>query len=193
MASPRGNAGHSKRRVGGVGMKRTASIIFLLLMLPWRAFAQTTQPTISLTTDVEDGKKMVHAVVTLNGKPIENVGLQYFVQRTFGNLPIGEDTTLDDGTSAVTFPSDLPGARDGMLHLVVRIKAPAQYASGSSSAAFPADVQPPPIAEGFTRALWAPQAPLALMSSIFVLLGGVWLSYFFVISRILVIRMDGQQ
>jgi hypothetical protein len=168
-------------------------IAFLLFIWPWATFAQTTQPSISLTSDIEDGKKMVHAVVSLNGKPLENATLQYFVRRTFGNILIGQDTTLDDGTSAVAFPSDLPGASDGKLHLIVRIKAPAQYVSASSSAVFPADVQAAPVADVFPRALWAPQAPFALMLSIFVVLAGVWLSYAFVVSRILAIRMGGQQ
>jgi hypothetical protein len=173
-------------------MKTFLFIAWVLLISPWHAFAQTSRPAIALTTDVEDGKKMIHALVTLNGKPIENVNLQYFVQRTFGNLPIGQDTTLDDGTSAVAFPTDLPGAPDGQLHVIVRITAPPQYSSISLSAAFPADVQPAP-ADAFPRALWAPNAPLALMLSIFVLLAGVWLSYLFVVSRILAIRSAGQQ
>ena len=174
-------------------MKQIPFIALVLLISPWSAFAQTSRPTIAVTTDVEDGKKMVHALVTLNGKPIENVNLQYFVQRTFGNLPIGQDTTLDDGTSAVAFPTDLPGASDGKLHVIVRIAAPPQYSSISLSAAFPADVQPAPAADAFPRALWAPNAPLALMLSILVLLAGVWLSYLFVVSRILAIRNGGQQ
>jgi len=173
-------------------MKQIPFITLILLLAPWQAFAQTSRPTIAVTTDIEDGKKMVHTLVTLNGKPIENVNLQYFVQRTFGTLPIGQDTTLDDGTSAVAFPTDLPGAPDGKLHLIVRITAPPQYSSISLSAAFPADVQPAP-ADAFPRALWAPNAPLALMLSIFVLLAGVWLSYLFVVSRILAIRSAGQQ
>jgi hypothetical protein len=174
-------------------MKPNHFITLVLLVTPLQVFAQTTQPSIGLTTDIEDGKKMVHAVVALNGKPMENVTLQYLVQRTFGNLLIGQDTTLDDGTSAVAFPSDLPGGPDGKLHLIVRIKSPAQYSSASNSAAFPADVQPAPVADMFPRALWAPQAPLALMVSIFVILACVWLSYLYVVSRIWAIRMGGQQ
>ena len=104
-------------------MKQIPFIALVLLLSPWSVFAQTSRPTIAVTTDIEDGKKMIHALVTLNGKPLENVNLQYFVQRTFGNLPIGQDTTLDDGTSAVAFPSDLPGAPDGKLHVFVRIAA----------------------------------------------------------------------
>jgi hypothetical protein len=174
-------------------MKPILFIALILLMSAGRAFAQTTQPTIGLSTTVEEGKKMVHGLVTLNGKPVENVVLQYYVQRTFGNLLIGQDTTLDDGTSAVAFPIDLPGAPDGKLHLIVRIKEPPQYASTSVSVAFPADVQAAAVADAFPRALWAPNAPLPLMLSIFAVLAGVWLSYFFVVSRIVAIRTGGKQ
>jgi hypothetical protein len=156
------------------------------------AWAQTTQPTITLGADVEDGKKMVHALVVLNGKPCENVVLQYFVQRTFGKLQIGEDTTLDDGTSAVAFPSDLPGGADGNLHVIIRVKGPAQFAGDTASAALGADVPPAAAEDAFPRALWAPQAPLALMASIFALLAGVWGSYLFVITRIFAIRTGGK-
>jgi hypothetical protein len=171
-------------------MKIAAFILAILLAVP--AFAQTTQPSITVGADVEDGKKMVHALVALNGKPCENVVLDYYVQRTFGSLKIGEDTTLDDGTSAVSFPSDLPGSADGALHVIVRVKGPEQFSSDSASATFPADIQPPPADDAFPRALWAPQAPLGLMASIFVLLAAVWGSYLFVVSRILAIRTGGK-
>ncbi len=68
----------------------------------------------------------------------------------------------------------------------------ARYAGGTFAAVFPADVQSAPVAGEFPRALWAPQAPLALMVSIFAILAGVWLSYLFVVSRILAIRMGGK-
>jgi hypothetical protein len=172
-------------------MKLIAFITLVLLMLPWSALAQTTQPSVSVVTDVEDGKKMIQATVTLSGKPLANVVLDYFVQRTFGNLPIGEDTTLDDGTSAVAFPSDLRGSSDGNLHVIVKIKTPDQYSSETFSTVLPADVPPVAATDAFPRALWAPDAPLALMLSIFAVLGAVWISYLFVVSRILAIRAGG--
>ena len=173
-------------------MKCNPLIALVLLMWAWPAFAQTTQPTINLSTDIEDGKKMIHATVALNGKPMENIALQYFVKRTFGELAIGQDTTLDDGSSAVAFPSDLPGGPDGKIDLIVRIKTPAQYAATSATATFAADVQPAIAPDPFPRALWAPNAPLSLMLSIFAILAGVWLSYLFVVGQILAIRTGGK-
>ena len=173
-------------------MKPIPVIAMLLLAFAGRVLAQSTQPTIGLSVGSEEGKKVIRAVVTLNGKPVENAVLRYSVQRTFGELSIGEDTTLDDGTSAVAFPSDLPGTSDGKLHLTVRIKSPAQFASVSATAACGADCPPAAAAVEFPRALWAPNAPLSLLLCIFVLLAGVWLSYLFVVGRILAIRNGGK-
>jgi hypothetical protein len=173
-------------------MRHFILAVLISLVCPWLALAQTTQPAVVLSTGIEDGKKMIHATVTLNGKAVENLTLQYFVQRTFGNLLLGQDTTLDDGTSALAFPSDLPGAPDGQLHLIVRISTPANYSSISASASFPADIQPARDSEEFPRALWASHAPLSLMVGILVILGAVWSTYLFVVSRIFAIRMGGK-
>jgi hypothetical protein len=154
--------------------------------------AQTTQPVIHLATDVEDGKKMVHAVVTVSGKPKENIVLQYFVKRMFGNLQIGEDTTLDDGTSAIPFPSNLPGSADGTLTVIAKVKGPPEVAGVTESSVFPADRQALAAGDPFPRALWSPNAPLPLMFCIFALLAGIWLSYLFVVSRVLLIRTGGK-
>jgi hypothetical protein len=170
-------------------VKRGTLIAFVLLAWPLAALAQT-RPSIQLSTDVEDGKKMIQATVTLNNKPLANVTLDYFVKRTFGNLAIGEDTTLDDGTSAVAFPSDLPGEMDGSLHFSVRVKSPDPYTGASTAAVLAADTPHALIADAFPRALWAPEAPLALMASIGAILGCVWLSYLFVVSQIYAIRKD---
>jgi hypothetical protein len=174
-------------------MKKACLIPLIFLALPWAALAQTTQPTIALTAATEDGKKMFDALVTLNGKPVAGVTVQFFVRRTFGNLKMGEDTTLDDGTCAIAFPSDLLGSSDGKLHLNVHVSTPAQYASVSSSADFPADAQPAIAADPFPRALWAPHAPLALLETIFVLVAGVWSCYAFVVYQIWSIRKGAGQ
>jgi hypothetical protein len=172
-------------------MKRLIGSLVFVFSLSAVALGQG-QPTIAVTSDVEDGKKMIHAVVLLNNKPLENVTLQYFVQRTFGNLLLGEDTTLDDGSSAVPFPSDLPGSADGKLSALVRIKTPEKYANISASAALDADIKAPAASNEFPRALWAPQAPLALMASIFVIVAAVWGSYLFVAFQVLGIRKAGR-
>jgi hypothetical protein len=167
-------------------MKFITAILIGVSLLPSMAFAQSTQPSIALKTDIEDGKQMVQATVTAAGKPKENVTLQFFAQRTFGNILLGEDTTLDDGTAAVAFPADLPAATDGQIHITAKIKTPEEFSSISSSAAFPAGVKPT-LDDPFPRALWAPHAPVVLLVCIGAIVAGVWLSYAFVVAQVFVI------
>ena len=174
-------------------MRKLILMAMALLAWPALACAQATQPSLALSTTTEGGKPTVNASVKLNGKPLENITLQFYAVRSFGNVLLGEDTTLDDGSAAVDFPTGLPGSADGQLHVFVKVKAPPQFADAASAAAlFPSNVQPPKE-DPFPRALWAPQAPLLLMGTIIVLVAGVWLCYAFVIGQIVAIRRGAKQ
>jgi hypothetical protein len=171
-------------------MKTIALIITIILCVTVRA-TLAAAPQISLTPTVEENKKSIQATVTLDGKPLQNVIVQFLVKRTFGNLLIGQDTTLDDGTALVAFPANLPGGTDGTLIVTAAIKVPAQYVSTSAPLEMSGAAIVNPTANEFTRALWAPRAPIALLVTIFILLAGVWSCYAFVAGQILAIRKGG--
>ena len=163
-------------------------LAIIVLLFSASAFAQSTRPDVKLSTTVEEGKKSIIATVTLNGKPVEGAVVQFMVRRTFGNLIIGTDTTLDDGTAATAFPNDLPADYDHNLQVIAMIKTPEQYAfiydQAKLNGGLPLDIP----AEPFPRALWAPYAPLWLLLTIGILLAGVWTTYVFVISQIVLIK-----
>ncbi|MBI3462216.1 MAG: hypothetical protein HY000_04030 [Planctomycetes bacterium] len=150
-------------------------------------------PEIALTTAVEEGKRMLVATVTLEDKPLEGVQVAFFVERTFGLLSLGVEETLDDGTAAVPFPEGLPGGPTGKLRIVAQINEPAEYASVRAQATVDGGVVVPLKVEPFPRALWAPKAPLALVLTIAVLMGGVWLTYAYVLAQLLKIRKEGKR
>jgi len=150
----------------------------------------TTQPAakVVLAVVTEDREKLVRATVTaLDGKPVENASVQFFVCRTFGDLKLGEDKTLDDGTAAVRFPTGLPGGATGELQLCALVKAPAPYTGASAVITDAGGLLVKPVADPFPRALWAPHAPLPLLVVICSLLAGVWTTYAFVVSQIIAI------
>ena len=91
---------------------------------------------VSLELVTEDGEKLLRAVVTSGGKPVENATVSFGVKRTFGTMKVGEDRTLDDGSAAVKFPSDLPGGPGGALDVVAQVEAPAEYAPARAEARF---------------------------------------------------------
>jgi Ni/Fe-hydrogenase subunit HybB-like protein len=162
----------------------------------WAANAPpATQPMahVSLAVVTEDKEQLVRATVTIDGKPVENASVEFFARRSFGNLKLGEDKTLDDGTAAVKFPAGLPGGPTGELDLIAEVTAPTGYvgarAAITAAGGAPARSMPQP----FPRALWAPHAPLLLLVVIFSLVAGVWISYAYVACQLVAIRKGAKQ
>ncbi len=162
------------------------SMIFCASLFAGTADSNKPQITLQLTT--EENQKELLSTVTVDGKPLANVTVSFFVKRTFGNLGIGHDVTIDDGTAAVPFPSTLPGGPAGQLQVVAIITDPNKYSSVRSQATFSGAAVVPPQEESFPRTLWAPQAPLALVLTIFILVAAVWGTYFYVVVQIFRIR-----
>jgi len=133
-----------------------------------------------VTTVVEDGEKLILATVTVDDQPIEDAAVTFYVQRTFGWMLIGADRTLDDGTAAVPFPSDLPGGPTGTLVVRAQITASPTYSGAQAQAVFDGvpkvsiEDQPQP------RALWARRAPWSMVAIFVVVFVGVWSAYGYV-------------
>lgn len=148
--------------------------------------------TIALSTNIEDGKKMFVATVTAQGKPVENAKVSFYAKRMFGALTLGSETTLDDGTAAVPFPSTLPGDNQGRLLLsaelsnspkhAVNVRAEAVFDGGTPFQAKP--IASPP------RALWASRAPFILLAAIAALVGLVWSAFAYVVIQLNRIRKE---
>ena len=166
---------------------------FTILMLTCVAIARAASTTqLSLTTVSEEGHHQIQATLLSAGKPVENATISFGVKRTFGTLVLGEDKTLDDGTAAVNFPVDLPGNARGEIEVVAQVKAPQQFASVQTAATFSGAKYFTARSEPLPRALWAPHAPPALVIPIVVLVGGVWVTYAFVVAQVLAIRRGGK-
>ena len=148
-------------------------------------------PWVEITTDVEDGEKIILGTVTLSGKPMAGVKVSFFARRTFGLLPLGEEETLEDGTAAVPFPKRLPGGSGGDLDVVARITAPEEYRSVENTGKVAGGTVVRREADPFPRALWAPRAPLSLVLTISLLLGAVWCVYGYVFVQLRAIRKGG--
>ena len=157
--------------------------------------APTTQPgaTIAVSRVTEERETLIKAVVLAGGTPVENASVEFAVKRTFGNLIIGEDKTLDDGSAAVKFPKDIPGGPAGQLDVVVEVKSPPQLAGARTEIILDGGVRVLPADDSSPRALWAPHAPLELVIPIFLLLGAVWVTYAYVVTQLIAIRRGAKQ
>jgi hypothetical protein len=157
-------------------------------LTPANATSLATAPadvTVTLSTSVEEGKKQLVATVMKNGKPVEKATVSFGAKRTFGRLVLGTDVTLDDGTAAIAFPSDLPGNAKGELELDAVVNGPLSQWGARGTAIMPGGRVVEQPAEAFPRALWAPSAPLGLIGVIVLLLGGAWGAYLFVVAQLL--------
>jgi hypothetical protein len=154
---------------------------------------QEQQTRVDLARSSEDGKEMLVATVTVDGRPASGVKIGFYVQRLLGLLLLGEDETLEDGTAAVDFPTSLPGDARGALRVRVAVLSPDSLAGASVERVLRGG-QPKQIArEEFPRALWAPRAPIGLLGTIAFLLLCVWSTYAFAIRQLVGIRLAKEE
>jgi mono/diheme cytochrome c family protein len=52
--------------------------------------------------------------------PLANVKVKLFVKRTFGNLPVANSTTNEQGIAYFEIPSDIPGNPEGFITLIAQ-------------------------------------------------------------------------
>lgn len=123
--------------------------------------------------------------------PIANTTVSFFVQRLFGKMPVAEEntaTTDDSGIAEIVFPKNFPGDADGTLTLIALIEDNAPTGPLETRIAGKWGVPVPIVADAFPRALWEPNAPVAMILAFCILLGGVWITYGFVVSQIFHIK-----
>lgn len=161
--------------------------LILCMLLGASGMAQTTRAveaklTLALTS--EEGKKQIQATLTSGGKAVEGATVEFLVPRLFGQLPLGKDQTLDDGTAQVAFPSDLPGGTTGQLQVTALVQAPAALAGTTASGVFGGATMVHESPDVFPRALWSPRAPVLLIVSFVAILAAVWCSYAFVVREL---------
>ncbi|MFA6043900.1 MAG: NrfD/PsrC family molybdoenzyme membrane anchor subunit, partial [Phycisphaerales bacterium] len=138
--------------------------------------------SVALSVVTEDNRRMIVATVKREEKPVEGAKVLFRVRRTFGNLALGEETTLDDGTAAVPFPEGLPGDAAGALIVIGEVTAPAELALSRAEQSLSGGTPAARESGGMPRALWAPRAPLGFIVAVGSIVGVVWLSYLFVLS-----------
>jgi Ni/Fe-hydrogenase subunit HybB-like protein len=147
--------------------------------------ASATEPTVAVTLEEEGGELWIIATLTSRDSPVEGARVEFLVERTFGEMTLGEDVTLDDGTAGVPFPVGLRGGADGELRVVAEVREPAAFAGTRGESTLPGGEPLVISSEPWPpRALWASGARPELLLSIGVLLLGVWSTYAFVLVQL---------
>jgi Ni/Fe-hydrogenase subunit HybB-like protein len=169
-----------------------------------RAHAQTVDPVsaaglapapvrVEVTKEEEAGETVLLATVTAAGRPVEGATVGFFIARLFGEMVLGEDITLDDGTAAVAFPHDLPGDAAGQLHVIARVLSPEEMEGARGEAVVGGAAVAAAVASGLPRALWSDRTPIGVVVVIASLLLIVWIVYGFVLFQLVQIRALGKE
>lgn len=175
-------------RARAVGVTFAALVVGFGLTGPVRAQQQPSTvgaapaANVVLSVATEDNRRMIIATVTREQKPVEGAKVRFAVRRMFGNLVLGEEATLDDGTAAVPFPEGLPGDASGALKVIGEVTAPTDLASSRTEQSLSGGTPAASERGGLPRALWARRAPVGFIIAVASVVGVVWFSYLFVVS-----------
>lgn len=145
--------------------------------------------------DADTGYVVVATLTARDAKgdriPIANATVSFFVQRLFGKMPIAEESTAptnDSGIAELAFPKDIPLEAQGSLTLIALIEDNAYTGPLQAKVQGAWGRAVPVVADPFPRALWEPRAPIAMILTFCILLGGVWCTYIFVVNQVVQIK-----
>lgn len=146
----------------------------------------------------EDTAYIVKAKVTdkVTGLPAAGIPVGFYVQRTFGQLPVGEaGKTNSQGVASIQFPTDLPGDSTGNVMLIVKIDDESLTGNTEYSEEIAWGEPTIPVNLLDERSMWTVRsmAPIWLILSFLGVTGGVWLTIFYVISLIVRIKKVGDK
>ena len=173
-------------------------ILFCIILIAFQAFVrkahgQDKTAIIQLEFFKEDSMKIISAQINelINdsiGTPLEEANIQFYVQRTFSLLPIGElfNFTDEHGEVAVEFPLDLPGDSSGNVTIIVKLEDDDvfldTYVQETINWGIPTYLK----YEENVRSLWAAgaNAPVSLLILVNSLIAAVWGVIFYIMYKI---------
>ena len=166
----------------------------LALLLAGAPAPQAPPPPAEISAQIgqEDGKPEIIATVKAAGKPVPNVGVTFTLARTFGDLPLGQDTTLDDGTAAAPFPKGLRPDQEGHWTFKIALTSPDAYAGQAKTLTIAAPAAGAPLPAATRRELWSRSAPWSVLLTVLVLVGGAWTVYAFAGCQLYRIHQGGK-
>lgn len=126
--------------------------------------------------------------------PIADQDVYLYTPKMFSLMMFEEGWLESEGMSVSEFPVDLIGDTLGNIEIIVKIEDHPDFgnvqASGISHWAIPKHSE---SAEGPSRELWTPIAPLWMIVTLIILLTGVWSHYFYAVWQLYKIKHAGKK
>jgi len=151
---------------------------------------------LQITLSEKDSLNTIQILASAIGPKGENIPLKetnfnLYVQGLFTKLKIGE-CFVDAGAGTFEFPKNIPGDANGNLKVFVRLEENEVYGEvektenakwGNHRSGF---VEP-------SRSLWSSGAPIWMITTLLILLTGVWSHYLYAIIQLIKIRKEGKK
>lgn len=147
-------------------------------------------------TEKDTIKNIAARVYKLNEKrervTVAEVPVEFDVKRLFCLYPVGNEKTDTTGSCSTDFPSSIPGDKNGMVTIVVRM--PDNETFGTVEVSKDINWGKPLVYEAKPiRGLGDTDAPLWMVYTLIVLLSGVWGNVVFIIVQIIRINIIGKK
>ena len=149
-----------------------------------------------ITLAEKDSLNTIHLHATTvgpNGEsiPLKETNFNLYIQGLFSRLKIGE-CFVDAGEGTFEFPKNIPGDENGQLKIFVRLEENEVYGDVEKTA----DAKWGNHRSGFiepVRSLWTSGAPIWMITTLVILLAGVWSHYLYAIIQLIKIRKEGSK
>ncbi len=84
---------------------------------------ESSKAEIKVTVDIKDSVRTATALLTLNGAPVKEKSINFFVKRLYSLQSIGEGATTDEsGAATIDIPKDIPADMKGNLDVIAKIE-----------------------------------------------------------------------
>ena len=124
-----------------------------------------------------------------DNSPVKDISVLFEVKRLFGWMKIKEETTDSLGIANVILPINfLPESNTNKITIRGSVSDDDVVADVSKEFIFETKSNVQPSEERIRREIWSSHAPVWLIIIISILVGGVWLTYFYVLKLILSIK-----
>ena len=123
--------------------------------------------------------------------PLKETNFNLYIQGLFSKLKIGE-CFVDAGEGTFEFPKNIPGDENGHLKIFVRLEENEVYGDIEKTA----NAKWGNHRSGFTepvRSLWTSGAPIWMITTLIILLAGVWSHYLYAVIQLIKIRKEGSK
>jgi len=126
--------------------------------------------------------------------PLADDDLYFYVPRMFSELKIGDGWFEEDGTGVLDFPLDIIGDTLGNIEVIAKIEEHFDYGYVEKRHSIDWAVPNHMIyAEGPSRELWTPIAPMWMIVTLIIMLSGVWGHYIYAMYQLYMIKKSSKK